>query len=199
MTAPGPIVSLLRHGETEWSKSGRHTGRTDIPLTPTGEAQAKELGTIIAPGAFSSVWVSPMQRARRTAVLAGLADFEVVDDLREWDYGELDGMTTEQIREEFPGWTVWEGPWRGGETGDDVAARADRVIERILAQPPAARVALVGHGHFSRVLGARWIGAPVSAGGWLALDTAAACELGWEHGRRVLHRWNLVAGATIGG
>ncbi|MCU4183074.1 histidine phosphatase family protein [Acidiferrimicrobium sp. IK] len=198
MSAPGPIVTLIRHGETEWSKSGQHTGRSDIPLTAAGERQAKEIATLIDSDAFSAVLVSPMQRAQRTATLAGLEDFEVVDDLREWDYGDFEGLASAEIRDRVPGWSIWAGPWRGGESASDVTARADRVIERILALPADARVALVGHGHMSRVLGARWMGSAVTAGQRLALDTGAVCELGWEHDYRVLHRWNVVAGATIG-
>ena len=198
MSAPGPTVTLIRHGETEWSRTGQHTGRTDIPLTPAGETQAKEIGTIIAAGEFTTVLVSPRQRAQRTAELAGLEGAMADDDLQEWDYGEFEGLTSRQIQEQVPGWNIWDGPWRGGESAEDVAARADRVIGRVLEQPAGARIALVGHGHFSRVLGARWVGAPVTAGRWLALDTAAVCDLGWEHDYRVLHRWNVVAGATMG-
>ena len=199
MPAPGPTVTLLRHGETEWSRSGRHTGRTDVPLTEAGERQAKEAGTLFDARAFDLVLVSPRQRAGRTAALAGLGPVEVDDDLQEWDYGEFEGLTSPEIRRLVPGWSIWEGPWRGGETAAQVAARADRVVARVLAQPAGARVALVGHGHFSRVLGARWVGADVTAGRWLALGTAAVCELGWEHDHRVIQRWNVAAGAPAGG
>jgi broad specificity phosphatase PhoE len=197
MTAPGPIVTLLRHGETEWSKSGQHTGRTDVPLTETGERQAKEAGAALQGARFDRVLVSPMHRARCTAELAGLGDYEVDDDLREWDYGDFEGKTTAEIQAVYPGWSIWEGPWQGGETADQIKARVDRVAAKLLEAPPGSRVAVVAHGHLLRVLGARWVGAPVSAGKWLALDTAARCRLAWEHDYRVVHRWNLVGGATI--
>jgi broad specificity phosphatase PhoE len=199
MSAPGPTVILLRHGETEWSRSGQHTGRTDIALTARGETQAKEAGAFLAGVDFDRVLVSPLQRARRTAELAGLLHPEIVDDLREWDYGDFEGLTSAQIRESVPQWSIWEGPWRGGERDIDVRDRVDRVIAEVLESPPGARVALVAHGHILRVLGARWLGAPVTAGRWLALDTAAICELGWEHDYRVLHRWNMAPGATMKG
>ncbi len=197
--APGPIVALIRHGQTEWSASGRHTGRTDIPLTAAGEAQAEAIADVIDASAFDTVLVSPMQRAQRTAVLAGLENFHVVQDLQEWDYGDFEGLTSPEIRERVPGWTIWGGPWSAGETAEDVGARADRVIERVLGGQPGSKVGLVGHGHFSRALAARWVGAPVAAGAWLALDTAAVCELGWEHGNRTLRRWNVVAGMRMAG
>lgn len=197
MSAPGPIVTLVRHGETEWSRSGQHTGRTDIALTATGERQAKDAGTILAGTSFDSVLVSPMQRARRTAELAGLGDYQVEEDLREWDYGDFEGLTTGEIQERVPGWNIWGGPWPGGETDAQIAGRADRVVAQLLGSPAGYRVAVVAHGHFLRVLGARWVGAPVGFGKYLTLDTAAVCELGWEHDYRVVHRWNQVAGATI--
>src|SRR5439155_2389718 len=127
-----PVLTLVRHGETEWSRSGQHTSRTDIDLTPTGEEQARQLGAVLSGIRFDLVLTSPRRRAWRTAELAGLVPYEVVEDLVEWDYGELEGQTSAQIQERYPGWTVWSGPWPGGETLADVKTRADRVITRIL-------------------------------------------------------------------
>ncbi|MGH9115892.1 MAG: histidine phosphatase family protein [Acidimicrobiales bacterium] len=191
---------LVRHAETEWSRSGQHTGSTDLPLTHVGEEKARALGAALAAlagRAFDLVACSPRRRATRTAELAGLEPYEVWEDLAEWDYGELEGRTTAAIRESLPGWSIWEGPWRGGETAADVGARADRVIARVLAggqgkgAGDSRRVVLVGHGHFSRVLGARWVGAGVGAGRWLDLDTASISELGCTPNGRVLRRWNV--------
>ncbi|MGH9077993.1 MAG: histidine phosphatase family protein [Acidimicrobiales bacterium] len=187
----GPEVTLVRHGETEWSRSGQHTGRTEVALTDRGEAEAEALGKVLsAGGPFDLVLVSPRQRARRTAELAGLEGAVVDGDLVEWDYGELEGQTTAQIRQRWPGWRIWDGPWPGGETDEEVGARADKVIARCLEQPAGARVALVAHGHILRVVGARWVGAPAASGGWLGLGTAAVCLLGWEHEARALQLWN---------
>lgn len=196
MSELAPTVTLLRHGETLWSKSGRHTGRTDLELTDLGERQAKAAQALLGPAPFDLVLVSPMRRARRTAELAGLTPDEIVDDLCEWDYGSFEGLTTKQIVADHPSWSIWDGPWVGGETAEQVQARVDRVIERILALPNPGRVAVVAHGHVLRVFGARWVGAPARAGKWLGLDTAAVCELGWEHDYRVLERWNLVAASS---
>jgi broad specificity phosphatase PhoE len=188
---PGPEVTLIRHGETEWSKSGQHTGRTDLPLTQEGQAEARAAGRMLAGASFDVVITSPLRRARETAQLAGLPDAVVDDDLREWDYGDFEGLTTPQIHERYPDWTIWDGPWPGGETAAQVAARADRAIARCLEHPPGTQVAVVAHGHFLRVFGARWLGAPVEAGRWLALSTASICRLGWEHDWPTLWAWNL--------
>jgi broad specificity phosphatase PhoE len=192
----GPEVALIRHGETTWSASGRHTSRTDLDLTPAGEEQARALGSGLAGTRFTLTLASPLKRARRTAELAGMEDVEVDDDLREWDYGELEGLTTEEIQRRYPGWSIWNGPWLGGETSEQVAARADRVLARCRQLPAASRVAVVAHGHILRVLGARWIGQPAEAGRWLALGAAARCRLGWEHGLPVVSLWNLAPGPT---
>jgi broad specificity phosphatase PhoE len=189
---PGPLPSVLRHGETVWSRDGRHTGVTDVGLTADGEEQARRIGTWLGAERFDLVLTSPRTRARRTAELAGLVPYEVDPDLAEWDYGRFEGLTSAEIRSQVPGWSVWDGPWEGGETSGEVAARADRVIHRILGLEPGARVALVGHGHFSRVLGARWVSAPVTAGRWLGLDTGSLSTLGWEHDYRVVRLWNVV-------
>jgi broad specificity phosphatase PhoE len=190
---PGsPLVWLVRHGQTEWSRDGRHTGRSDIPLTPEGEDQARALAPFVSTLQLDLILCSPRSRARRTAELAGLEPYELTDDLQEWDYGEFEGLTSKDIRVEVPGWTIWSGPWRGGETAADVASRADRLIERVRSSG-AARVALVGHGHFSRVTGSRWVDVPVRAGQWLEFDTASWSQLGWDRGAPVLRHWNVPA------
>lgn len=190
MTSFGPLVELLRHGETLWSATGRHTGRTNIPLTEAGEAQARRLRERLAGRHFDVVLCSPLSRALRTAELAGLGDVAIEPDLAEWDYGEFEGRTTDEIRETYPGWTIWSGPVPGGESIDEVAVRADRVVDRVRALDPGAKVALVAHGHILRVLAARWIQAPPRAGQWLALDTGTLCLLGWEHETAVVRQWN---------
>lgn len=191
MPDPGPVVTLIRHGETIWSARGQHTGRTDLELTETGEDQARALRALLGEHSFDVVATSPLRRAIRTAELAGLDPTEIVDDLGEWDYGDLEGLTTSQVRERYPGWTIWSGPWPGGETAAAVGERADRVLARLLHLPAEARVAVVAHGHILRVLGARWLGAEAATGRMLALDTASVSELGWEHRLPVVRRWNL--------
>jgi probable phosphoglycerate mutase len=181
---------LVRHGETEWSASGKHTGRTDVSLTERGVEQARALRPRLEGRGFSLVLCSPLSRARRTAELAGLSRFEPDADLMEWDYGEFEGRTTDEIRLRYPGWTVWDGPVPGGESIDEVAARADRVLARVRACPPGSTVALVGHGHILRILAARWLDVFPAAGRWLALSTGTLCDLGWEHETAVVERWN---------
>ncbi|MFI6295663.1 histidine phosphatase family protein [Nonomuraea sp. NPDC050790] len=185
---------LLRHGETEWSKNGRHTGRTDLPLTTHGEGQAAALAPLVKGGAFDLVLVSPARRARRTAELAGLTDYEVDPDLWEWDYGGYEGITTATIRETRPGWYLWrDGVIPGdaehpGESAAQVGARADRVIAR--AKAADGEVALVAHGHFLRVLAARWLGLPPQDGRLFRLDTGTYSKLGFEHAEPVVLNWN---------
>jgi broad specificity phosphatase PhoE len=182
-------VALVRHGETEWSASGRHTSVTDVELTAAGVAAAKALGERLAGRRFALVLTSPRTRARVTCELAGYgAQAEIDDDLVEWDYGEYEGLTTPEIRETVPGWTVWTHDSPGGETAADVGARADRVIERAVRAD--GDVALFAHGHFLRVLGARWLGLEPHGGAHLGLDTAALCELGFERENRVIWLWN---------
>ncbi|HTX63230.1 MAG TPA: histidine phosphatase family protein [Acidimicrobiales bacterium] len=188
-------VWLVRHGETEWSESGRHTGRTDVPLLPRGEHQAVAVGrwlARVAPHA-ALVLTSPLARAAQTCRLAGFgAEAETCDDLVEWDYGGYEGRTTEQIREHRSGWTLWADGVPGGETAADVGRRADRVIERVIG---AGRdVVLFSHGHFLRVLAARWVGLPPVGGRVVALGAGAVCELGWERETPVVVRWNVVVG-----
>jgi len=182
-------VALVRHGETEWSASGRHTSVTDVDLTEAGVAAARALGERLAGRRFALVLTSPRTRARVTCELAGYAaQAQIDDDLVEWDYGDYEGLTTPQIRESVPGWTVWTHDSPGGETAAQVGARADRVIER--ATQADGDVALFAHGHFLRVLGARWIGLAPESGALLGLDTAALCELGFERENRVIWLWN---------
>lgn len=185
---------LLRHGETEWSRNGRHTGRTDLPLTEKGEAQARALARLVAERSFDLVLVSPAGRARRTAELAGLTDYEIDPDLWEWDYGGYEGITTPAIRENRPGWYLWrDGVVPGdadhpGEDAAEVGARADRVIGR--ARAAGGEVALVAHGHFLRVLCARWLDLPPTDGRLFRLDTGTYSRLGYEHAEPVVLSWN---------
>jgi probable phosphoglycerate mutase len=185
---------LLRHGETEWSRTGRHTGRTDIPLTANGETQARALAPVVRDHEFSLVLVSPAQRARRTAELAGAGSYEVDPDLWEWDYGGYEGVTTAEIRQERPGWYLWRdgvipgGEGYPGETVERVGERADKVIARI--RQADGDVLIVAHGHVLRVLAARWLGLPAEDGRYLRLDTGTHSALGFEHDEPVLLRWN---------
>lgn len=184
---------LVRHGSTEWAETGRHTGRTDIPLNETGREQAVELGERLRGRPFALVLTSPLSRASDTARLAGFADVaEVDDDLREWDYGDVEGMRTDEIRERHPGWTIWRGPWSGGEAIDDIRARADRVLTRVRAVD--GDVLVFSHGHLLRVLAARWLGLEPTGGGMLALSTATISLLGWEREAPVIERWNEACG-----
>jgi broad specificity phosphatase PhoE len=180
---------LVRHGETEWSAAGRHTSRTDLELTANGRVAASALRERLRDVPFDEVLTSPRVRARTTAELAGLGDRAVIDpDLAEWDYGEDEGLTSAQIHEDRPAWTVWHDGPRGGETAAQIAVRADRVIARVRAR--GGRTIAFSHGHFSRVLGARWVELTVADGAHLRLDTAAVSVLGWERDAPVLLRWN---------
>jgi broad specificity phosphatase PhoE len=186
---PSQEVWLVRHAETEWSLSGKHTGRTDVPLTDAGRARARELGARLRDRSFGLVLVSPMERARETARLAGLADAcQVREDLLEWDYGEYEGITTREIRETRPEWYLSTDGVPGGETAEEVAARCDRIIEEILGVD--GDVAIFAHGHVLRALGARWVEEPVSFGGRLYLTTGSLSTLGFEREVRVIRLWN---------
>ena len=188
--APGELW-LVRHGETEWARLGRHTGRTDVPLTDLGRQQATSLRQRLDGHPFGLVLSSPLSRARETAELCGFGDVLQLDpDLREWDYGSLEGRETVDIRTAYPGWTIWRGPWPGGETIADVAARADRIVARVRADAGVGDVLVFAHGHLLRVLAARWLGLAPTAGGWFALDTATISVLGWERGSPVVQTWN---------
>jgi broad specificity phosphatase PhoE len=196
--APAREVVLLRHGATEWSASGRHTGRTDVPLTADGERQAALLRPRLAGLSIGLVLASPLQRAQRTAELAGLTGIETDPDLMEWDYGAYEGLTSTQIGEQHSGWVLWrDGVAAGdaehpGETSADVGHRVDRVIARALAALHDGDVVLVAHGHLLRVLAARWLGLAADAGAFFGLDTASYSALGFEHGLRVIRRWNVL-------
>lgn len=179
---------LVRHGPTEWSESGRHTGTTDVPLTAAGADAARRAAAALRGHDFALVLSSPLSRATETARLAGFPDPHLDPDLAEWDYGEVEGRTSEQMREEIPGWTVWRDGCPGGETVDAVGRRADAVIERVRAAGGDA--VAFAHGHLLRILGARWAGQPAGFGERLLLSTAAICVLGWERETPAVERWN---------
>ena len=182
-------IVLIRHGETEWSLSGQHTGRTDIPLTENGRSQAELLGTQLADRRFALVLTSPLVRAAETCRLAGLsAQASERPGLMEWDYGAYEGRTTLDIRSERPGWSIWADGVPGGETAADVSKRVDRVLDELRSVQGDA--AVVGHGHVLRVLAARWLGLGPEAGRFFALDPAAVSVLGYERETAVIRRWN---------
>jgi broad specificity phosphatase PhoE len=184
---------LARHGETEWSVNGRHTGRTDLPLTENGRRRARALADLLAGRSFALVITSPLRRAVETCQLAGLGDHaQVRDDLHEWDYGDYEGVTTPQIHERRPGWSLWRDGCPHGEKAADVGARADRVIAE--ARATEGDAIAFGHGHMLRVLGARWVALPPADGGLLALGTGALSTLGYEHEEPVVVRWNIEPG-----
>ena len=187
--SPAVTIVLVRHGETEWSATGKHTSTTDVPLLESGRRDAERLRERLAGRGFALVLSSPRARARETAALAGLGDgAQVVEDLAEFAYGEYEGLTTPEIRATRPGWSVWIDGAPGGETAEQVGVRADRVIERALAAGGDA--AVFAHGHLLRVLAARYIGLSASHGGNLALSTGSVSELGFERERRVIRLWN---------
>lgn len=193
---PSGTVYLLRHAETEWSASGRHTSRTDIGLTADGERRAGLVGALLtrlrgADARPPVVLCSPMRRAIRTAALAGLRSPMILDELSEWNYGEYEGLTTPHIRESVPGWTVWTHPCPGGETAEQVAARADKALDRVAELGHVSDVVLVGHGHFSRVLAARWLRLPATSGVHFAHDPGCVTVLGNERGVPRLDHVNL--------
>ncbi|MBC7304714.1 MAG: acid phosphatase [Nocardia sp.] len=193
MSAPDARLVLLRHGETTWSSQRRHTSHTDLPLTQLGEAQARSAGLVLKSLELRDplVFTSPRLRARTTAELAGLPHTEIDDDLVEWDYGDYEGITTAQIRESVPGWTVWTAPVPGGETAEQVGTRADRVLGRVEPVLPERDVVLVGHGHFSRVLIARWAEFGVGEGRRFAMSTGAVSVLGFDHDAHTIWAHNL--------
>jgi probable phosphoglycerate mutase len=187
-------VVLLRHGATEWSRNGQHTGRTDIPLLDEGRRQAGAAGDLLRAEGFDRfdlVLTSPLRRAADTCSLAGFgAAAEVDPDLVEWDYGEYEGLTTPEIRQWVPGWSLWEHGVPAGERTSDVGRRADRVLARALTQE--GDVLCVAHGHLLRVLAARWLGLPPVAGRMFLLSAGAVCLLGWEYECPAIGRWNLL-------
>lgn len=189
----GPVLWLIRHGETEWSKTGQHTGRSDLPLTEHGYEQALGLRALLQEVPFSAVITSPRIRAQKTCELAGCADRSgitpiVDEDLAEWDYGRYEGITSAQIREKEPSWFLWTDGAPGGESPEEMCARVDRLIARYSAQ--SGNVALFGHGHVLRVIALRWLGWPLEQGAQLGLDTATIGRLNTSSGRRSLVSWN---------
>jgi probable phosphoglycerate mutase len=191
MATGGKRIWLIRHGETEWSMSGQHTGRTDIPLLAVGERRAVAIGRELGGKKFALVLTSPRARARETARLAGYGGGAVIDDnLQEWDYGVYEGITTADIQKEKPGWLIWDGAVPNGESIEQVAARADQVIARAAAADGDA--ALFAHGHILRVLAARWIGLPGKGGRLFGLETGSISILGFERATRVISQWNVV-------
>jgi probable phosphoglycerate mutase len=183
---------LVRHGETEWSANGKHTSRTDLPLTEHGRELAVKLGAYLAQTKFAAVLRSPMLRAKETCEIAGLGNVAVVEEgLREWDYGVFEGKSTKEIQAEIPGWNVWTSEITGGETVQHVGERADGVIARALASAPqGGRVALFAHAHILRILAARWIGLDATGGSLFGLGTGSVSVLGWERETRVVSHWN---------
>jgi broad specificity phosphatase PhoE len=187
---PGQQVVLVRHGETEWSRDGRHTGKSDIPLTDAGRAQARHLAPELRQWDFALVLTSPLQRAEETCRLAGYGDqAQVRPDLEEWDYGTYDGKTSKEIKASAPDWSLWRDGGPGGETPAEVGRRADRVIGEV--RRTDGNVLIFAHGHVLRVFTARWLGQPPESGCHYALETAAISVLGYEHEDAVIQRWNL--------
>ncbi|OBQ73389.1 histidine phosphatase family protein [Mesorhizobium erdmanii] len=187
-----PQIHLVRHGETAWSLSGQHTGRTDMPLTPAGEAAARGVAQRLEGLSFSAVWSSPSQRAYNTSVLAGFgAASTKMDDLQEWDYGAYEGRTTNEILAERPGWNVFRDGCPQGEMAADVGARADRIIRQL--REAGGSILIFSSAHFLRVLTARWLGLPPEGGALFVLDTASISVLGYEHdlSEPVVRKWNL--------
>lgn len=185
-----PEIVLIRHGQTEWSAAGKHTSVTDLDLTDVGRQQAHDLGARLAGRPFAAVLCSPRLRARRTAELAGIPVDDITDDLAEWHYGRYEGRTTADIHQDTPEWNLWTDGAPDGESPEQVGARVDRLLKRVAGLLPDGDVALIAHGHILRVVGARWIGWPPSAGGRLRLDTATLSVLGYEHQRQVILQWN---------
>jgi probable phosphoglycerate mutase len=196
---PGSVPARLvvvRHGATAWSRAGRHTGRTDVPLLDDGRLEAEEVGRRLAGHAFALVLTSPLARAWETCTLAGFGDqARECDDLREWDYGQYEGKTTEEIRAGRPQWSLWRHGVPGGETARQVAERADRVIE--MTRSRSGDVLAFAHAHVLRVLGARWVGLPARAGAYFTLDPATISVLGWERQTAVVTRWNDAEGDPL--
>jgi len=192
-----PRLVVVRHGATEWSTSGRHTSRTDLALLAEGRLQAVELGRRLARLSFARVLTSPLLRARETCEIAGFGpQAEVCQDLREWDYGAYEGRTTEDIRAERPGWSLWRDGVPGGETAQDVGRRADRVIQAV--RDGTGDVLAFAHAHVLRVVAARWVALGAAGGALFTLSPATISVLGWERDDAVVTRWNDAAGDVLG-
>lgn len=188
-----PVVWLARHGETEWSRDFRHTGRTDLPLTAKGEEEARKLREPLAAIEFDQVLCSPLARARETCGLAGLGErAQLRDDLLEWDYGDYEGLTSAQIHRDRPGWLLWRDGCPDGEAPAEIGSRADAVVRELLDSGDAT-IAVFAHGHVLRVLAARWLGLEPASGRLFGLGTGTLSRLGWEHEYRVIQRWNAPA------
>ena len=182
---------LLRHGATEWASNGRHTGSTDLPLLPEGEAEARALGLVLSQQTFAAVFSSPLQRAQSTCELGGLGDqMQICDDIIEWNYGDYEGITTATIRETVPDWTVWSHGCPKGENAQQVEVRCANAISTALAVPGEGDVALFAHGHILRALAGTWLGLGAAGGQLLRLGTASVSILGWERETRAIQRWN---------
>jgi probable phosphoglycerate mutase len=194
----GPQLLVIRHGQTEWSVSGRHTGRTDVPLTEQGRDEARDAARTLEGWSIAQAYASPLSRARETAELVSPAcGIALDDDLLEWDYGDFEGETTPQSRQRFPGWSVWTHPMTGGESFDDVGVRADRFLARVDRDVPAGNVAVFAHGHLLAILIARWCGLPAVEGRRFALATATVSLLGWHREDRVIRALNHRAGWVL--
>ena len=184
-------IWLLRHGATEWAKNGRHTGNTDLPLLPEGEEEARLLAPALTSHRFAAVFSSPLQRAKRTCELGGLGQQRrIMETLREWDYGDYEGITTPEIRKSIPNWTVWSHGCPNGEDAEAVQQRCEQSIASALAEPGEGDVALFAHGHLLRALTGTWLGLGVTGGRLFQLDTGTICILGFERGQRAISRWN---------
>ncbi|HYO83233.1 MAG TPA: histidine phosphatase family protein [Bryobacteraceae bacterium] len=182
-------VWLVRHGETEWSLTGQHSGRNDIALTPNGEEEARRVAPLLRGEHFDQVLCSTLQRARRTCSLAGFGERAEFDpELQEWDYGECTGLTREQLGEKYPGWTIWAGPVPGGESIGEIGARARRVVEAVRSR--GGRTLIFSHGHFLRVFTTEWLSLPPDSGKHFALFTSAVCIVGEEAGTPAILAWN---------
>lgn len=193
-----PQLLVIRHGQTEWSRAGRHTGRTDIPLTEQGRDEARDAARTLAGWNLARAYCSPLRRARETAeIVSPACGVEVDDDLVEWDYGMCEGETTLERRARIPGWSVWTHELTGGETFDDVGARADRFLRRVGSEVPAGNVVVFAHGHFLAILIARWCGLPSVEGRRFALATATVSLLGWHREDRVIRALNHRVGDVL--
>ena len=191
MAAPSMKLWIVRHGETAWSLSGRHTSYSDIELTAAGVEKARTVGPLLAGVEFSAVLASPMGRAVKTAELAGYPDPEIDENLAEWNYGGYEGVTTDEIRKTVPGWAIWShGPDDAGENHEAVAARADQIVDRV--RNTAGNILAFGHGHMMRVITARWLGLGSRDGRLFVLDAGAVCVLGYEHEWPAIRAWNTV-------
>tara|TARA_B110000444_G_scaffold17399_1_gene14788 strand:+ start:194 stop:787 length:594 start_codon:yes stop_codon:yes gene_type:complete len=182
---------LLRHGATEWANNGRHTGNTDLPLLPEGEEEAQQLAPALNTHQFATVFSSPLQRAKRTCELSGLGQQRrILESLREWNYGDYEGMTTPEIHKKIPNWTVWSHGCPNGEDAEAVQQRCEQTIAIALATPGEGDIALFAHGHVLRALTGTWLGLGAAGGRYFQLGTGTICILGFEREQRVITRWN---------